>query len=206
MAMDVERQWFIIGRWQEYEGEGRANLLRTIALGAFYLVELYSYYVTGSIGEDLHRAITALAVVWSLLALAVLLCLRRQIFSATLKFISTSCDIILLTALAILDNGPASSLVHVYCFIIPLAALRFNSKLIGCATVGCMMGYVVLLGAGHPDWFGSEEFPQVVPRIEQMIVLLSLALTGIVMEQIIRRVRDLADEFVRRVDATKISS
>jgi len=44
MAMDIERQWFIIGRWQEYEGEGRANLLRTIALGVFYLVELYSYY------------------------------------------------------------------------------------------------------------------------------------------------------------------
>jgi len=26
-----DRQWFIVGRWQEYEGEGRANLLRIAA-------------------------------------------------------------------------------------------------------------------------------------------------------------------------------
>ena len=25
----VEREWFIVGRWEEFEGEGRANLLRS---------------------------------------------------------------------------------------------------------------------------------------------------------------------------------
>ena len=35
-----DRQWFIVGRWQEYEGEGRANLLRIAGIGAFYCIEL----------------------------------------------------------------------------------------------------------------------------------------------------------------------
>lgn len=35
-----DRDWYIIGRWQEYDGERRANLLRIIGIGAFYLIEL----------------------------------------------------------------------------------------------------------------------------------------------------------------------
>ena len=31
-----DREWFIVGRWQEYEGEARANLLRIAGIGAFY--------------------------------------------------------------------------------------------------------------------------------------------------------------------------
>jgi hypothetical protein len=30
----AERQWYISGRWEEYEGEGRANLLRPISVAA----------------------------------------------------------------------------------------------------------------------------------------------------------------------------
>lgn len=31
-----DHQWYIVGRWQEYEGEARANLLRIIGIAAFY--------------------------------------------------------------------------------------------------------------------------------------------------------------------------
>src|SRR5262245_53412598 len=44
-ASPGDRQWFIVGRWQEYEGEARANLLRIVAVGAFYVVELLRFYV-----------------------------------------------------------------------------------------------------------------------------------------------------------------
>ena len=33
-----DRAWGIAQRWQEYEGEARANLLRICAIGAFYLL------------------------------------------------------------------------------------------------------------------------------------------------------------------------
>ena len=37
-----ERQWFIVSRWQEFKGEGRANLLRLIGIAVFYAVEASS--------------------------------------------------------------------------------------------------------------------------------------------------------------------
>ena len=39
-----DRSWFIARRWMAYEAEARANLLRIIAIGAFYLVHLWSYF------------------------------------------------------------------------------------------------------------------------------------------------------------------
>jgi hypothetical protein len=39
-----DRPWYIVGRWQEYEGEARANLLRLAAVAASYAVELINHY------------------------------------------------------------------------------------------------------------------------------------------------------------------
>jgi hypothetical protein len=36
LELTKERRWFIASRWEEYEGEGRANLLRMIGIAAFY--------------------------------------------------------------------------------------------------------------------------------------------------------------------------
>src|SRR3954469_24925612 len=96
-----DRQWFIVGRWQEYEGESRANLLRIVAVGAFYIVELLRFYVFEKADSQqlpFHRQATAIAVAWTMVGLAILLCLRLRIFPAALKYASTACDIILLTA------------------------------------------------------------------------------------------------------------
>ena len=38
------RQWFIVGRWQQFEGEYRANILRIVGIAAFYLIELANYH------------------------------------------------------------------------------------------------------------------------------------------------------------------
>src|SRR5206468_1751901 len=132
-----QRQWFVVGRWQEYEAEARANLLRIIAVGAFYVVELLRFYAfeKGS-AEQLafHRQATMIAVAWTMVALAILMCLRLRIFPAALKYASTACDILLLTALAALNAGPFSPLVLVYALILSLAALRFSLGLVWFAT------------------------------------------------------------------------
>ena len=39
-----DRQWYIVGRWQEFEGEGCTNLIRIAGIAAFYIVELINYY------------------------------------------------------------------------------------------------------------------------------------------------------------------
>lgn len=200
----ADRQWFIVGRWQEYAGEGRANLLRIIAVGAFYIVQLVNYELLDAANKEanrnFHQAATALAVAWAMLALGVMLCLRRQIFPAGLKFVSTGCDIVLLTGLATIGAGPASPLVFVYFLIVAMAGLRFSLRLVWCASIGCMVGYLALVGIKDPTWFDAQHETR---PVEQLIVLLSLALSGVMVGQMIRRARALADDYARRLEASQ---
>lgn len=197
----VDRQWFIVGRWQEYEGEGRANLLRILAIGAFYAVQLLQHHVLiqpTDADRAFHRVATAMAAAWVGMALAVAVCLRRQFLPAGLKYVTTAGDILFLTCLAALGAGPSSPLILGYYLIIVLAALRFSIGLVRFATLGCLAGYMATVGFKDERWFDEQH---VVPVIQQLVTLLSLGLTGITLGQVIRRVRFLADELVARVQA-----
>ena len=212
-AATADRQWFIVGRWQEYEGEGRTNLLRIAAIGVFYLVELVNYHwlAPGAGNPDFtayHQKVTALAVAWTMVSLAILLCLRLRVFPAFLKYVSTGCDLLLLTALASVDHGPSnpapdgpySPLVLVYFLILALAALRVSLGLVWFATVGAMLGYLALVGLADMKWFDADH---AVPPVTTLITVLSLILTGVVLGQVIRRVRSLAEEYSSRLAGTK---
>lgn len=201
--------WHIVGRWKEFEGEERANLLRFVGIAAFYAVELMNYHGLNlgvfqmpkveHVDRDFHIAVTALAVAWTLVGLGVLVCLRNQVFPAALKFISTGCDVVLLTAILIVADGAKSPMVVGYFLLIALSALRFNLNLVRFATVGSMAGYLVL--SGYARWFSQRPFDEIgVPRYHQLIMLLALALTGIVLGQIVRKVYGMAREYAERVD------
>jgi hypothetical protein len=192
-----DRQWFIVGRWQEFEGEGRANLLRIAGVGAFYCIELANYY-SGVVDLRFHQAVTALALAWAMVGLGVLLCLGQHVFPGSLKFISTAADIVLLTAILMVGDGPKSPLVVAYLLLIVLASPRFSLRLIWFATIGSMFGYLFLLG--YAKWFTHRGIDITVPRYHQAIFLLALALTGIVLGQVIRRVRKIAVEYAARVE------
>lgn len=198
-----DRQWFIVGRWQEYEGEERANVLRLFAIAAFYVVELINYYGL-KLGilefpqipdRAFHLSITALAVAWVMVGMAVQLSLRRQFFPAALKFISTGCDVLLLTCAILMAAGPLSPLVAGYFLVIALSALRFNLRLVRFATLASLVGYLVVLGRAR--WFGGLDLR--VPRYHQLIVLLALAFTGVIVGQVVRRARALAEDYAARL-------
>jgi len=198
-----ERQWFIVGRWQEYDGESRANLLRIVAVGAFYILELLRFYVFEKAAAQhlpFHRQATAVAVAWAMVGLAILLCLRMKIFPAALKYASTACDVLLLTALAAMSNGPFSPLVLAYFLIIALAALRFSLGLVWFTTLASMLGYESLVGLVDKKWFDADH---AVPPTTQLISLLSLGLTGVVIGQVVRRVKGMAGEYAQRLAAEK---
>lgn len=194
-----ERQWYISRRWLEYDGEGRANLLRVAAIGAFYSVQLVQYYGVGRADPNLllfHQRATAVAVAWAMLALAVLLCLRRRVFPAALKYCSTGGDILLLMALVWLAGGPASAIARAFFLIIALSALRFSLGLIWFSTLGSMLAYEALVGMADQTWFDADH---AIPPVENMIMLVSLGLTGLIMGQVIRRTRSLADDYAARL-------
>lgn len=210
MASDTanlaQQQWHIVGRWQEYEGEARANLLRVVAIGSFYLVEVLRFHaLERGAGEEwlFHRQATAIAVAWTLLTLAVMLCLRRRLFPAALKFVSTAGDILLLTTLASLAAGPFSVLVLGYFLVVALAALRFSVRLVWFAAGASMLGYWLLVGLEDlktSRWFDAQH---AVAPVTQLLTLLSLALTGVIIGQVVRRAEGLACEYAQRLAAAK---
>jgi hypothetical protein len=198
----ADRQWFIVGRWQEYEGEARANLLRLLGIALFYLVEWIDYRglrlgpleMPPVVGPDFHRAVTALAVAWAMVALGVFLCRSQRVLPSSLKYLSTACDVVFLTAILVVADGPRSPLVVGYFLVVVLAALRFSLPLVRFATAAAAGGYLFLLG--HARWI---EESRRVPRYQQAIVLLALVLTGVILGQVVRRVRRLAEEYARRL-------
>ena len=206
-----DRRWYIVGRWQEYEGEARANLLRTIGIGAFYTIELLNYHglrlgwleLPKVQGVDLrfHQAVTAVAAAWVMTSLGVFFCLRRQTFPWVLKYVSTTADIVYLTGILMLADGPRSALAVGYFLIIALAGLRFSLPLVWFATGGSMGAYLFLLGYGR--WFAAPERNLRIERYQELIFLLALALSGIVLGQILRRVRRIAEDYARRPSATE---
>lgn len=205
-----EREWFIVGRWEEFEGEGRANLLRLIAVTAFYAVELVNYHglklglfeMPQVVERPFHLAVTLLTVAWAMVCLAVFACRQQRVFPASLKYFSTGADVVLLTSVLCLADGPRSPLVIAYFLAIVLAALRFSLGLIWFATCGSVAGYLFLLGFARwgsiPGW---EKPDMTIPRHSQLIFLLGLVLTGVVLGQVVRRVRRLAEQFARRMAA-----
>ena len=199
----LDRHLFVLGRWQEYAGEARANVLRIIGIGAFYIVELVNYYglrlgfieMPQVVDARFHQVVTALAVAWTMVSLGILVCLRQQFFPPSLKFLSTACDLGLLTAILAVADGPRSPLVIGYFLIIVLATLRLSLPLVRCAAGGAMAGYVFLLGLA---W----QFPDRglrVPRYHQLIFLLGLALAGVVLGQVIRSLQGLVRDFADRI-------
>lgn len=199
-----DRPWFVIGRREEFAGEQRANLLRFIGLVCFYAIELINHHglqlgflqmppVEG-VDERFHTAVTALVAAWAMLGLGVLVCLQNGIFPPLLKYVSTGCDIVLLTGILIIADGPSSPLVVGYILLIVLSALRFNVRLVQFAAVAAMLAYLLL--NGYARWFTDRDIG--VPRYSQLIMLLAFGLTAVVLGQMIRKTRQMAAEYAQR--------
>jgi hypothetical protein len=186
-----DRQWYIAGRWQEFEGESRANLLRVTGIALFYLIELLN---RRNVSPEFHSAVTSVAVAWVLVASAVYVALQRRFFPSSLKFVSTGTDLLLYTALLLLADGPRSPLVVGYFLILSLAALRFSLPLVRFATVGALVSYVVVFRQAR--MFRPS---LAVSRNYEFIVLAALALCGTTLGQVLRRVRHFAEDYSRRL-------
>jgi hypothetical protein len=201
-ALDSERPWFILSRWQQYEGEGRTNLLRVLAIAGYYTVHLTTYLSLAERApedQQYHRLVTLIAAAWLFLSLGVLVALQRQYFPAALKYVTSGVDLLLLTAVAWLGNGPQSPVVLGYFVIVAAAGLRFSLPLVWTTTLAAMGGYLALVAAKDRTWFDPIHD---TPVAQQLTMHLSLALTGIVLGQVLRRFRSAAEEYARQRSAT----
>ena len=126
-----------------------------------------------------------------------LICLTQHVFPASLKFLSTAADLVLLTVILVLADGPKRPLVVAYFLLVVVAMLRFSLPLVWFTTVGSILCYMFLLG--YAKWFTTRAIH--VEQYQQAIFLVALVLTGIILGQVVRRVRKMASEYAGRVAA-----
>jgi hypothetical protein len=210
-----DRRWFVAQRWQQYAGETRANLLRICGIGAFYLLHLWNYWGSqgrlpnwgilelgagGPMDRRFHLLATLLALGWIMAAGAVHLSLRNRVFPRWISLASTTVDLVMLTSVLAISNGPRSPVVVGYFLIIVLAGLRFSLPLVRATTVGAMAGYVCVLGvAKWPERFGRDAALDMrVPRYEQLVTLAAILLCGVFVGQIVRQARQVAEAALKR--------
>ncbi len=198
MRSPESRSWHIASRWQEFEGEMRSAVLRSILVGSFYTIQLIHYLTLESVGDAdriFHRQVTFAAIAWLFLSMSVLIALRGGFMPPSLKYITTGIDLSLLTLLAWLSHGPNSPLVMALFLVQALASIRFRLGLIWFATLGAMTCYMLLVGSVDTVWFDSNHD---TPVLTQAITLCSLASTGIVLGQLVRTPRRMAKAFLER--------
>ena len=210
---DAAQSWFIATRWEQYQAEGRANLLRLIALVLFYAVEVVRYYgvpldflelsPAGPNEAAFHWAIASLTALWVVEAAVVAWLLRLRFFPRWLPYASTAADLVLLTTVLMLGHGPKSPLLAAYFVVLAMAALRVDLPLIWFAGGGAAAGYLFLLG--YARYFAPERDLR-VPRFHELLFLTALALTTVALGQLVRRVRRLAADYARRAGETKGSA
>lgn len=192
--------WHIASRWQEYDGELRSAVLRAILVVVYYSIQLTHHLMLNPIVEAeriFHRQVTMIVVAWLFLSLAVFISLKGGFMPPILKYISTAIDLALVIVLAWFGNGTSSPLLMALFLVLALAAMRFRIGLVGFATVGAMTGYMCLVGATDKIWFDADHH---TPILTQSITLCSLASTGIVLGQIVRSSRTMADAYLARSD------
>jgi hypothetical protein len=204
---EVERDWFIVSRWQEYEAERRANLLRVVAIAAFYLVHMANYYRWFGLPEmpgadrRFHQLMTALAAAWIAVALAIRVALDRQFFPSAMKYATTLVDVVLLTLVIGTADGPRSPLIVGYFLILMVTALRFSLSLVWCGTAAVVAAYVALLA--DAKWFAATD--KTVPAHTALVVLVAMVFGGVTLGAVVRRVRRMAFEFSARTSAARLT-
>jgi hypothetical protein len=196
--------WHVARRVQEIRGEARANVLRAIGVALFYGVELAAakgvklgfLELAYDRPEATQQAITAVCGAWALMALAVLAALRQRFVPPWLKFATTLADVAFLTAVLTVSAGPRSPMTTGYFLLVGMAALRMSLPLVRVATAASVLGYLWLLG--FAKWFAKSDLT--IPRYHQVVFALALVFLGVVLGQVMRRARAVAEDYAQRRD------
>jgi hypothetical protein len=196
--METDDRWTDAQRLESWAGEVRVNLIRLVALVVFYahhLLNLYLFRDDPSLPGRFHAAVTALVVAWSAAVLGLHVCLSRRWVPPALKYVATTWDLCLLTALVAVAGSPRSPLVVLYFVVIAAAPLRLSLRLVYVATLGAIGAYVLLLGYYAFILVGSERYygdPALrIPRAQQVIFVLALGAVGLLAGQVVRQARRL---------------
>lgn len=175
-------------------GEVRANLVRVLAIAAFYANHLFHYFVDGDLDPKYHAAVTAIAATWVVAAVLLHILLAQRPSVPWLPYGAVVFDAVEITALLLVSDGPKSSLLFLYLLLIATAPLRLSRRVVWTATLLSIAGYLVL--CGHARWVKPERR---VPRRQQVLFAIGLVCAGALAGQGVRQGRRLALGYADRV-------
>ena len=190
--------WLLRSRIESLAGEARVNLVRLVAVFAFYLRHLIALSTTEGAAHEAgsyHTGATVIAGAWFAIIVAIHICLSRRYLPAWLKFAACTFDILMVTLLAMLRADPRSPVVLLYFAIIVSAAVRLSLPLVWFATIGSILGYLCVLAnyawrvIGYDRYYATPELR--IPRGDEAMVVLALVVTGVFAGQVVRQARRL---------------
>ncbi|MGE0323730.1 MAG: hypothetical protein AB7K71_37585 [Polyangiaceae bacterium] len=173
----IPNRWQVAKRKQEFRGESFANLARVVAVLAFYVIEIINHHgsralgMPAVVGRDMHAMVTALVGSWVGAALLTVVVMRLRYFPIWLKYLTTSIDLAMMTAVLAVLDGPKSPMLVGFVLVLALSATRFSQRLIACTAGGTLVSYGVLL------WHTAALRPALaVPRYHQLIFALTVVI------------------------------
>ncbi len=197
---DQDAPWKAAQRAEEWAGELRVNLIRLVAIAAFYGHHLFNYYVRGlpDLTSQYHLTVTGIAAAWTAAALALHTGLVRRLNPPYVKYAAVAWDAFMTTSLLIFSDGPKSSLLVLLLLIIATAPLRIHLRLIWVASLLTVLSYGVV--CGHSKWVRPE---WQVPVQHHVIFLLALGTAGLLAGQSVRHTRRFALYYTDRLKSAE---
>lgn len=190
--MPADPIWRAAQRLEGFAGEARVNLIRLVALVAFYghhLINVFLIRDNPSLQGAYHTVVTSLVLAWALAVLVIHYCLMRRWVPPALKYVVTVWDILLITTLLMIGGDGRSMLAVLFFLVIVAAPLRISLPLVWMATLGTMAGYAFFLG--YVRWRLELPPDQRLSRPQQMVFVLALGAAGLLAGQFVRQCRRL---------------
>jgi serine/threonine-protein kinase len=178
-----------LARWIRQESALAARLL---ALGAAGMIAEVYYQIRRQVELPAHLGIMGILALWALTSFACQWILRQGINVTAVRRLWLFTDVLMLTAILILDRAYSGALTVGYAVLIVGSGLWFRVLLVWWTTALSCLGYVVLIFF-EAIATGPGPSPQ-----HHLIVLAGLAVTGWMVAIQVERVRALSRYYENR--------
>jgi hypothetical protein len=193
-----EAAWTAAQRVEAWAGEVRVNLIRLVAIAAFYGHHLLNRYALKvELPPGYHLAVTAITAGWTLAALALHTALSRRWNPPWLRYAAVAFDAMMIASVLLVSDGPRGPFFMLLFLLIGTACLRVDLRLAWTATILAILAYG--LACGHDRWVRKLPDRDRVPRQQQVIVVIGLACSGLLAGQAIRQARRFARDYADRM-------
>lgn len=187
--------WTAAGRVEAWAGEFRVNVIRLVAIVAFYGHHLFNQFLLRQEFPPRYSlTVGAIAIVWAVGALALHVALSGRWMPSVLRYAAVTFDLIMTSCLLVVSDGPGSPLVVLLFLVVATAPLRLDLRLVWTATILALLAYGFVVG--HATWKRPEWR---IPRRQQVIVALAITAAGFLAGQQVRQARRFALDYADRV-------